>query len=250
VPEFSSHNVLLPGGVQTAPGFPLVTHSACYQAALSELKREFPEPEGVSVLDLGSLEGGYAAGFAAEGFDVTGVEVRPESHENAVWLKDQLKLPNLHFECDDARNALQSSRKFDVVFCSGLLYHLDKPVAFLKLIGTVTEHMLILNTHVSMQDGHPESLHHPGSGCDYASAVNEGRHGHWYRESISRWDSYGNESSFWLTPKELEATLIEDAGFQSVREIADWREQGLTEAHIPGGAGIHYPDRRMWVAFK
>jgi SAM-dependent methyltransferase len=249
LPLFSSHNVVLPNGRLTAPGLPLVSDSYACRAALRALDQVFGDArEGVTVADLGSLEGGYAAAFARAGYDVTGFEARQENHDNAVWLQEALGLPNLRFVQGDARELLEG-RQFDVVFCSGLLYHLDKPVAFLKLLGQVTRRMLVLNTNVSQPGtGHPETAHHPGSGCDYGAYENEGRQGHWYRESVTRWDSYGNSLSFWLRRDDLMDSLREDAGFATVTEIPDWRDGSLKD-HVPGGAGP-FADRRMFTALK
>jgi SAM-dependent methyltransferase len=245
---FSSHNVLLPDGTETAPGLPLVAESQGCIAALRALYEEFGENHtGVTVADLGSLEGGYAAEFARAGFEVYGIEARKENHDNACLLQDALALGNLHFVQGDVRSDLLEGGQFDVIFCSGLLYHLDKPVEFLNLLGQATRQMLILNTHYSLEGGHPESSHHPGSGCDYREAENEGRKGHWYRESISRWDSFGNESSFWLRKDELIASL-QEAGFYKVEEIPDWQSLGGS-GHVPGGPGM-VSDRGMFLAFK
>jgi SAM-dependent methyltransferase len=244
---FSSHNVLLPDGTYTAPGLPLVAESQCCVAALRALYEEFGENhEGLTLADLGSLEGGYAAEFARAGFEVTGFEARMSNHANAVQLRDALGLPNLNFVQGDVRDTLRGD-EFDVTFCSGLLYHLDKPVEFINLLGRVTRQMLILNTHYSLEGGHPESSHHPGSYCEYGNHVNEGRSGHWYRESKSRWDSFGNESSFWLRKDELIASLKE-AGFYKVDELDGW--QGLNgTSHVQGGPGM-VSDRGMFLAFK
>ncbi len=72
---FASHNVLLPDGTYTAPGQALVEDSAAFQAALRALNEEFgSDSKGLSLVDLGCLEGGYAVGFARAGYNVTGVE--------------------------------------------------------------------------------------------------------------------------------------------------------------------------------
>jgi SAM-dependent methyltransferase len=250
-PVFSSHNVLLPDGTQTALGLPFVRESAVCRAAVRELERKFGtgSHEGITIADLGSLEGGYAVEFAQHGYDVTGVEARAENYEGATWLQETLAWPNLHFIQGDVREVL-ADRQFDVVFCSGLLYHLDKPVFFLKQIGAATRKMLILNTHYSLEGGHPENVHHPDSRCEYGDFEHEGRKGHWYYEEDSRWASFVNRSSFWLRKEDLVLSLREDAGFNRVTEIEDWQDrEDWVSVHIPGGAGF-FRDRGMFVAFK
>ena len=174
---------------------------------------------------------------------MTGIEARPENYGNAVWLQDALGLPNLRFTCGDVRDVLPGTR-FDAVFCAGLLYHLDQPVAFLSLLGEVTERMLILNTNFSLEHGgHPEDAHHPGESCEYGDSRHEGRAGHWHREIATRWSSYGNTSSFWLRKDDL-ILSIRDAGFTDVSERDGWG------TGLPQGSGGAYPDRGMFVALK
>ena len=246
--EFISHNVVLEGGTQTAPGRVIVAESGLCRAALRYLEETFgpgPHPD-VTVADLGCLEGGYAAEFARAGYDVTGFEARQENYQRATWLAGQLALPNLRFEHGDVRDVLDG-RTFDAVFCCGLLYHLDRPVEFLHLLGKVTGRLLILNTHHSLLDGtgHPEHVHHPGEHCDTEPSVHEGRTGHWHHEDDLMWSSFGNRSSFWLRKDELMGVLRE-AGFTDVAERDDWHDG----APMPHGSGGEFADRGMFTALK
>jgi SAM-dependent methyltransferase len=216
---------------------------------LRALELEFgPGPRsGISVADLGCLEGGYTAEFARAGYDAYGIEARQENYDNAVWLKDALGLENLGFFQGDVRTLLLGT-EFDAVFCSGLLYHLDAPVAFLNLLGKVTRRMLILHTHYSMENGHPEDAHLPSaSWCDPVQSQHEGRTGHWYHEAAGRWESYGNTKSFWLCKDDLLLSLHE-AGFTEVSEVPDWR--GPLGTQTVQGSGGAYPDHGMFVAVK
>jgi len=252
--NFASHNVLLPDGTQTAPQWPLVAETGLCRAALRYMEEEFgpgPHPE-ITVADLGCMEGGYAAAFAQAGYDVTGIEPRTENYLNAVWLQETLGLPNLRFvqatatpSLLGAGNALRVKNSFDVVFCCGLLYHLEYPVAFLHQLGQVTKTLLILNTHYSMPDGHPESWHQPGSYCDMTLTTHEGYTGHWFHEEDDRWAGFGNRDSFWLTKGDLMEAMSE-AGFPLVRERMDWRD-GVP---MPHGSGGPTADRGMFTGTK
>ena len=245
---FSSHNVYLPDGQQTAPGLPLVRDADSYKAAAFAINSMFAPDDrpNTTLADLGCLEGGHSYEFALQGYDVTGFEARRANYLNAREIQKRAKLDNLRFVQGDVREELDGL-EFDVVFCSGLLYHLDEPVSFLKLLGRVTRHLLVLNTHYSLQGGHSEASHGENSWCQFGDFENEGRHGHWFYESVTRWDSVGNRRSFWLQKQELIDCLLEDAGFYQVSEIA-W--QGATRAaHVPGGAGYH-ADRGMFTAVK
>jgi SAM-dependent methyltransferase len=231
--SFTAHNVALPDGTQTLPGAELTAENGICQAALRDLELAFPDRalygRPVTVADLGCLEGGYAAAFAQAGYDVTGIEARAENMACCRYVASALALPNLTFLQTDVRDTVAAADpgQWDAVFCCGLLYHLDNPVAFLNYLGTATRRLLILNTHYSTR---PDAEH-------------EGHRGHWYAEGTSRWASWRNERSFWLTKRDLLAA-IRDAGFDLVYEQADYRKDILDEAY----AG---PDRRsMFVALR
>lgn len=245
-PAFTSHNVVFPDGSMTAPARPIVAESGVCKAALRYLENQFGlHHASVSVGDLGCLEGGYAVEFARAGYEVTGIEARLENYSRAGVLPTLLDLPNLRFLCADVRD-LPPEPTFDAVFCSGLLYHLDKPVEFLYLLGKITKKLLILNTHFSAGPvGHSEHLHQPGERCEYDGSENEGMAGHWFYETENRWASYGNPRSFWLTKPGLTGTLRE-AGFGRVEEMTDWHNGNA----MAFGSGGETGDRGMFVAVK
>jgi 2-polyprenyl-3-methyl-5-hydroxy-6-metoxy-1,4-benzoquinol methylase len=77
------------------------------------------------VLDLACLEGHYGIEFAMHGAEVVGLEGRQVSVDKCNFVKDAYGLDRLQFACDDVRNlSEQKYGTFDIVICSGLLYHL------------------------------------------------------------------------------------------------------------------------------
>lgn len=220
--EFTAHNIVLPSGVHTWPGNqPLAESSRC-QAALQLLGEQFrPAVRAqTAVADLGCLEGGYTVAFARAGYQVTGVEARALNMAKCEMVASLVALPNMRFVHDDARN-LTRYGPFDAVFCCGLLYHLDKPAAFLQMLGGITRRMVIIQSHYS------GSCHEE----------NEGFRGHWYNdapEETNLWGSYGNARSFWLGQDEL------------LRAV---REAGFTKAWAHDD-GTRIPDRGMFAGVK
>lgn len=247
--NFTSHNVLLPNGSSTAPDHALVADSGACKTALAYLEAEFAgqDPAEVLVADVGCLEGGYAVEFARAGYEVIGIDARKENLDNANELRDVLGLTNLTFIQGDAYDVLAHPMSdFDAVFCCGLLYHLDNPVQFVNLLGKVTRRMLLLNTHVSQHNGHPEWAHRDGEWCDSNDVQHEGRWGHWFHEIPTRWSSYESDKSFWLQKAEL-FDCLRGAGFVSVDEILDWHGDVVG---LPYGSGGVFSDRVMVVALK
>ena len=227
---FTAHNIRLPDGTETLPGVPLTADTGICQAALRDLNLALPV--GGSVADVGCLEGGYAVEFARAGFDVLGVEARPENLASALAVAAAVRLPNLRFVRDDARN-LHRHGQFDAVFCCGLLYHLDEPAAFLNMLGKITRRLLILQTHYSE---HPDTTH-------------EGRAGHWYADDPaagSRWGSWRNQRSFWLAVPDL-CDAIRAAGFPLVFRQFDYLDDITAGTYAYSG---HPRDRGMFIGLK
>jgi len=176
---------------------------------------------GLRIVDLGCLEGGFSVELARLGMDVTGVEVRPVNFENCMHIKQHVNLPNLKFVNDTAWN-FSKYGPFDVVFCYGLLYHLDRPVEFLRLIGNNCKRALFLHTHFAAD--HPNPKFNLSAMCE-----NEGMPGRWYAEhdgtpatrEDAKWSSWENTKSFWLTKGAL-MQAITGAGFRHIFEQYDF----------------------------
>ena len=94
-----------------------------------------------------------------------------------MFVKENVNLPNLSFKLDNAWNAHKYG-PFDVTFCSGLLYHLDKPKKFLDYISSFTSRLLLLHTHFAPEElgANPYRL---SDECE-----NEGVRGRWFTEFL------------------------------------------------------------------
>ncbi len=251
---FTAHNVVFPDGSQTRPGAGAVADSALARSAVRMATTICPPAAGrrPRVVDLGCLEGGYAVEFARAGYEVLGIEARTDSIARCRYVADRLSLENLSFVQDDVRN-LADHGPFDIVFCCGLLYHLDYPAAFLKLLGEVTGSLLLLHTHYAENEVNPN---YPLSGL----VEHEGLLGRWWAEAPggvwssteqmeeSAWASWHNTASFWPLKRHL-LKAMRDGGFPIVCEqfdaLDDITEDPYIERHSrsmfvgikPGGAG-------------
>ena len=199
------------------------------------------------VVDLGCLEGGYAVEFARAGYDVVGVEARGSNIERCNFVAEQVNLPNLRFAQDDVRY-LRRYGTFDAVFCCGLLYHLDRPVAFLTEVADLTRRLLLLQTHYATPDDETWDRFRLSP-----MTVHEGRMGRWYTEwepglsdeeiETLSWASVGNSSSFWLEKRQLLQTLV-DVGFPIVCEQFDFLDD------IVGSDYIEQEHRSFFLGLK
>jgi SAM-dependent methyltransferase len=220
---FTAHNIMLPDG-PTMPSLGwFIADSPLTKSALAVMRIALGDLMGKSVADLGCLEGGYTAEFARHGMEALGIEVRESNLANCALVKEALGLDNLEFKQDDVWN-LQNHGPFDAIFCSGLLYHLDNPAAFIRLMGERARRVCIIHTHFAREDDieafpslSPLTTH-------------EGFDGRWYHEHDAKtkeelesfkWTSWENKQSFWLTRAGIMQSLV-DVGFAVAFEQFDW----------------------------
>ena len=200
---------------------------------------------GLRVLDLGAGEGGLSLELAAQGAQVVCVEGREMNIAKAKFAASALGL-NIEFRCQDVRD-LDESERYDAVLCFGLLYHLDlkSSVQVIQKIGTVTERLLVLDTHFSVTA--PEAIDLDGK-TYRGHHVQEHTEGTTVQEKAARaWASLDNEASFWLSKPSL-LNELGRAGFNTVYEAAFplvydyWNRQ--TEERMK------YRDRSTFVAAR
>src|SRR5215469_7723631 len=188
------------------------------------------------VLDLGSLEGIYALEFASHGAQVVGIEGRESNNAHARFAAEALGLSNVEFVTDDVRNLCQEKYgRFDVVFCSGILYHLTGVdcCCLLSSIAQMCQRLTIIDTQVGMKSDSSFSW----KGKTYRGFVfTEHAPGDTPEVKAShKWASLDNDTSFWLTKPSL-LNLLRDVGFTSVFEV-----------HNPNSDAI-YSDRFTFAA--
>ncbi len=241
-PTFTAHNILLDSGETTRPDMPATMESDLrFQAARRVLETVFPgDKSQLRLADLGCLEGGYAVEFARMGFQVLGLEVRDSNIAACRYVKNHTNLSNLSFVQDDVWNITRHGH-FDAVFCCGLLYHLDRPAAFLNQLAAVTTKLVILQTHFSPsnEEKKERAVRFPLSEPE----CHEGLEGRWYTEfeqaptaeqrEEAKWSSWENSRSFWPR-REFLLQAIRNAGFDLVLEQFDSLGPGIAESLING----------------
>lgn len=171
---------------------------------------EFPNVQ--TVLELGSLEGGHTFELARSGLHVTAVEARADNLNRARYMQRLVGLQNVDFVKANLEVVrLADFGRFDVVFCSGLLYHLPRPWVLLDELATVAD-AAFLWTH-------------------YAAQVEdevEGVPGLWFAEGpLSDPLSGVSPKSFWMTLPEIVERLRND--FSNVRVVS----RDTTHVHGP-----------------
>jgi SAM-dependent methyltransferase len=107
--------------------------------------------QGKSVLDVGCGVGHLSRFFIENGCRVFCIDGR---EENISSLKE--RYPDLDSAVADVeKDSLSDYGFFDIVFCYGLLYHLENPTIALKNMASVCREMLLLETCIT---DHPYPL--------------------------------------------------------------------------------------------
>lgn len=170
------------------------------------------------VLDLACLEGQYAIEFALHGAKAVGVELREANIAKAAFAAEQLGLDNAEFYLDDVNNLnADDYGTFDLVICSGILYHLRGEDAYdlFRKIRTCCTGLAIIDTYISLSGS--QSLNHDTTtltGAFYkeheAGTTDD-------KKLADLWASVDNDTSFWLDEATLLGAVL-DAGFSSAHE--------------------------------
>jgi Methyltransferase domain len=109
--------------------------------------------DGFRVLEPGPLEAAHT--FLLKGLgaaEIVAVEANTEAFLKCLIVKEVLALTNARFLCGDILAYLKEcDRRFDLVFCSGVLYHMSDPVDLIRLIALRTDKCFVW-THYYSRD--------------------------------------------------------------------------------------------------
>jgi len=102
------------------------------------------------VLDVGAGAGFFSGKLSDEGFHVVAVDGR---EENVAAIRS--RHPGLSATVVDVQSAaaLSSFAHFDLLFCAGLLYHLDNPVAGIRALASHPAPLALIETQLCPGDG-------------------------------------------------------------------------------------------------
>jgi SAM-dependent methyltransferase len=170
------------------------------------------------ILDLGCLDGVFSIELAQRGAQTVGVEVREANIQKAIFCKDILKLHNLEFRKDDVRNiSSESYGEFDVIICSGILYHLPAgdAINLIHKMFEMAKRAVIIDTHTSLESA--EVFLHGDveyRGCTYREHEDNATP---EQKAKSLWAAADNVTSFWFTRPSL-VNILSKAGFSSIYE--------------------------------
>jgi len=228
-------SIKLPGGVHTRE--PAVDHrlKRILQVCSDTVGKPLSQ---CRVLDLACLEGHYALEFAARGSEVVGIEGRAASVAKCNFARDALGFDRAAFHQDDVRNlSVEKYGVFDIVICSGLLYHLPAPDAWalIRAMHDLCTGLVVVDTFIALSDRVRVEL----DGTAYYGHV-YGEHGTDESAEGKKFTSaFGNESRY---PESRSSPKSAAEHYQNIVEhkklLRAWKESSAR-------AVFHRDDRRQ-----
>jgi hypothetical protein len=105
--------------------------------------------EGFKVLELGPLEGGHSYQLERLGAgSILALESSPEFYLKSLIAKEVLGLKTRYLLGDFNRFLEETTERYDLVFASGVLYHMPDPLHTLYLISKVTPRVFVWSHYV------------------------------------------------------------------------------------------------------
>ena len=100
------------------------------------------------ILELGSLEGAHSYMLQNAGAKITAVESNSRAYLKSLCTQKLLKLDHVDFQLGDFMTLLrETTRKYDMVLASGVLYHMEEPIELIKNIAKVTNNVYFWTHH-------------------------------------------------------------------------------------------------------
>jgi tRNA (mo5U34)-methyltransferase len=237
------HNLHLPEGVETAPDhrfgdFPLFKWRHVEDSIPQDLT-------GWSVLDLGCNAGFYSIELARRGAHVVGVDVEPLYLRQARWAARRCGLEDrLTFIEGNVYQLLRSRRTFDLVWFTGVFYHLRYPTLALDLVRRATARLMMFQS-MTMPGGEQRratSLPHDLP-LDQRERMRDEA---WPKMAFIEHRVAGDATNWWAPDQACVEALLRSAGFEILahpehefflcRPAADPRHSDLAQVIEIGGA--------------
>jgi hypothetical protein len=108
--------------------------------------------DGATVLDLASHDGRFSFAALKNGaLHVVGIEHEPRLLSKAYENMEFYDVPRAQYDFvqGDIFDQIEAVDRCDVVFCFGILYHINNHMLLLSKIAATQPHVLIIDSHIS-----------------------------------------------------------------------------------------------------
>ena len=174
--------------------------------------------DGMDVLELGPLEGGHTYQMERLGArSITAVEASVEAFLKCLIVKEALGLQRSRFLLGDIVEYLGAEQgRFDLVFCSGVLYHMADPVALIGAIAKVTDRCFVWSHYYSAENHHLK--HHAREHTSNGFTTTYWSHA--YGDKSNRFWGGNRSSAAWLERASL-LDAFRHFGFSEITVVRD-----------------------------
>lgn len=205
------HNLHLPDGTQTAPDhrfgdFPRFKWRHVADAVPQDLT-------GWSVLDIGCNAGFYSMELARRGARVLGLDVEPLYLRQARWVAQECGLQErVEFIEGHVYQLLGWQCRFDLVWFTGVFYHLRYPTLALDLVRRVTGRLMMFQSMT--MPGEESMAECTDLPLDAREAMREAG---WPKMAFIEHRVAGDASNWWAPNHACVEALLRSAGFAIVQ---------------------------------
>jgi SAM-dependent methyltransferase len=189
---------------------------------------------GMTVLELGPLEGAHTYLLEQLGAArILAIEANREAYLKCLIVKEALGIGRATFMLGDFGLFLRdTAERFDLVFCCGVLYHMEDPLVLIRDMARVTDRCFVW-THYYDPDRASDREAVPATVGGFSATYFGARY--WDRAERSFWGGTKPTAS-WMTRDDLLAAF-RHFGFDRVDVIAD-------EPDVQPGPAITFAARK------
>lgn len=184
--------------------------------------------DGMSVLECGPLEGGHTYSLEKAGAEVTAVEGNVEAYLKCLVVKEAMGLSS-RFLLGSFIPLLEAKlQRYDMVFASGVLYHMSDPLRLLKAVAESTDRAYFWTHYHDPSDPFRrvgEAVSSQGVSATYYRVGNLGR------VENERWWGGLEDSACWMSRNEILAAC-RHFGYSRVETLADAPYANNAPAHL------------------
>jgi len=176
--------------------------------------------EGLSVLELGPLEAAHTCELERLGAArIVAIEANSEAYLKCLIMKEVFQLKRATFMLGDFSPYLaETSDRFDLIFCSGVLYHMEHPLRLIRDIARVGERCFVW-THY-YDEAHPKCSHRLASAATLDGFSAPYFVAPYHDRALPRFWGGNKASSSWMTRGDIVAAF-RHFGFDRVETFGD-----------------------------
>lgn len=136
-------------------------------------------------LDLFCADGYYACLLATlcSTAHITGIDLDAQEIRRAQTAARLLNLPGLRFEVADVWEFVRAAPTYDLILCTGGLYHLSRPRDFLRALRPLCSGYLVAQSVVTLETDAPDYFVTPAPGWKHGSRFTHAALGRWLTEA-------------------------------------------------------------------